>query len=69
MNIALLTVSDTRGIEDDTSGDILFERIIATGARASVFPIQEFWVDIGRHEDLERVRTEFTELFGVGDRL
>lgn len=44
----------------------LFERIIATGARASVFPIQEFWVDIGRHEDLERVRTEFAELFGVG---
>ncbi len=31
VNIALLTVSDTRGIEDDTSGDILAERITAAG--------------------------------------
>jgi len=31
VNIALLTVSDTRGIGDDTSGDILAERIIAAG--------------------------------------
>ena len=31
VNIALLTVSDTRGIDDDTSGDILAERIIAAG--------------------------------------
>jgi len=29
INIALLTVSDTRGPEDDTSGDILAERIRA----------------------------------------
>jgi molybdenum cofactor biosynthesis protein B len=31
INIALLTVSDTRGPEDDTSGDILAERIRAAG--------------------------------------
>jgi molybdenum cofactor biosynthesis protein B len=31
INIALLTVSDTRGPEDDTSGDILAERIKAAG--------------------------------------
>lgn len=31
INIALLTVSDTRGPEDDTSGDILAERIRAKG--------------------------------------
>lgn len=43
----------------------LFERIVTTGARASVFPIEEYWVDVGRHEDLERVRTEFGNLFGV----
>ncbi|MES2698935.1 MAG: molybdenum cofactor biosynthesis protein B [Pseudomonadota bacterium] len=29
--IALLTVSDTRGLEDDTSGDILAERITGAG--------------------------------------
>ncbi len=31
VNIALLTVSDTRGVDDDTSGDLLAERIIAAG--------------------------------------
>jgi len=31
INIAVLTVSDTRGPEDDTSGDILCERIRAAG--------------------------------------
>ena len=36
MNIALLTVSDTRGIDDDTSGDILAERIIAAGHNPTV---------------------------------
>ena len=31
INVALLTVSDTRGPEDDTSGDILAERIESAG--------------------------------------
>ncbi len=31
INIALLTISDTRGPEDDTSGDILAERIRTAG--------------------------------------
>ena len=31
INIALLTVSDTRSLKDDTSGDILAERIAAKG--------------------------------------
>lgn len=31
INIALLTVSDTRSIEDDSSGDILAERIVQKG--------------------------------------
>ena len=31
LNIALLTVSDTRTVADDTSGDILAERITAAG--------------------------------------
>ena len=31
INIALLTVSDTRGAEDDTSGDILAARITGAG--------------------------------------
>ena len=31
INIALLTVSDTRGPDEDTSGDILAERIQGAG--------------------------------------
>ena len=31
VNIALLTVSDTRGLEDDSSGNILAERIVSAG--------------------------------------
>ena len=33
INIAVLTVSDTRGPDDDTSGDILVERIKTAGHR------------------------------------
>lgn len=41
----------------------LFERIMASGERASVFPIREYWMDIGRPEDLDRARAEFGEIF------
>ena len=41
----------------------LFERIGAAGHRATVFPIQEYWMDIGRPEDLHQARTEFDEQF------
>lgn len=41
----------------------LFERIVTKGGGASVFPMQEYWIDIGRHEDLERARNEFDDLY------
>jgi molybdenum cofactor biosynthesis protein B len=31
INIAVLTISDTRGLEDDTSGKLLADRILAAG--------------------------------------
>lgn len=40
---------------------VLFERIIAGNGTPSVFPVREFWMDIGRMEDLERARAEFIE--------
>jgi len=40
----------------------LFERIMVSGERASVFPMQEYWMDIGRPEDLHQARTEYDEL-------
>ena len=40
INIALLTVSDTRGPEDDTSGDILADRIRSAGHRLAARAIE-----------------------------
>ena len=40
INIAVLTVSDTRGPEDDTSGDILVERIKAAGHKLAARAIE-----------------------------
>ena len=41
INIALLTVSDTRGPDDDTSGDILAERIVAAGHHLATRAIEQ----------------------------
>ena len=41
INIALLTVSDTRGPDEDTSGDILAERIVASGHRLAARAIEK----------------------------
>lgn len=41
----------------------LFEKIKETGAESAVFPIHEYWLDIGRMEDLERARVEYKEVF------
>lgn len=42
----------------------LFDKILAAKGGASVFPIREYWLDIGRFDDLERARTEFDRVFG-----
>lgn len=42
----------------------LFGSILAAGQRACVFPLQEYWMDIGRVDDLERARAEYETVFG-----
>lgn len=44
----------------------LFEALKAQGRESAVFPIREYWLDIGRHEDLERARAEYGTVFGRG---
>lgn len=39
----------------------LFTRLTDGGAKAGVFPLREYWLDIGRLEDLERARAEFDD--------
>jgi dTDP-glucose pyrophosphorylase len=41
----------------------LFERIIDDGREATVFPVREYWQDVGRKEDFQRVNGEYDEVF------
>lgn len=41
----------------------LFDAITARGDVASVFPIHEYWLDIGRFDDLERAQDDFRKVF------
>jgi len=41
----------------------LFEHLINEGQETCVFPIREYWIDIGHKADLERANLEFEEIF------
>ena len=41
----------------------LFERARVRTGHACVYPIHEYWLDIGRSEDFDRAKTDFTEIF------
>jgi len=41
----------------------LFEKIIEDGMKTTVFPIREYWIDIGYHEDFARANSEYGEVF------
>lgn len=41
----------------------MITRVNEAGHTVSVFPVREYWVDIGRIEDLERARAEYDTVF------
>jgi dTDP-glucose pyrophosphorylase len=41
----------------------LFTKVIANGLEAAAFPIREYWLDIGRIDELERAKIEYVEVF------
>lgn len=41
----------------------LFDALIGIGKKTSVFPIREYWMDIGRMNDFERANMGFSEVF------
>jgi dTDP-glucose pyrophosphorylase len=41
----------------------LFEKIIVQGQETAAFPIREYWIDVGRMDDLERAKGEYTGIF------
>lgn len=54
-------------IPKDTGFDMtdLFEKTIAAGGDTTVFPIHEYWLDVGRIDDLERANLEYESNFGT----
>jgi len=42
----------------------LIERTVAHGKTSVVFPLREYWMDVGRLEDLQRASDEFQRIFG-----
>jgi dTDP-glucose pyrophosphorylase len=41
----------------------LFQRVRSNSARACIYPIRDYWLDIGRFEDFDRAKAEFTQIF------
>jgi dTDP-glucose pyrophosphorylase len=41
----------------------LFADLVAAGRNTVVFPVHEYWLDIGRIEDLERASSDYSKVF------
>jgi len=50
-----------RGVSVDMPA--VLERVVASEGRVAVYPIREYWLDIGRVEDFEQAHAEFHEVF------
>jgi NDP-sugar pyrophosphorylase family protein len=50
-----------RGVKVDMPA--VLERVVASEGRVAVYPIREYWLDIGRVEDFEQAHAEFHEVF------
>lgn len=42
----------------------LFQNLIESGQRAAVFPVKEYWLDVGRMDDLDMARLDYDDVFG-----
>ena len=50
-----------RGVHIDMP--TVLERVVANKGRVAIYPIREYWLDIGRMEDFEQAHAEFHEVF------
>ena len=41
----------------------LFEALMADGRPCSVFPLREYWIDVGQLKDLDRARNDYVKIF------
>ena len=42
----------------------LLQRLVDEGRRPAVFPLSEYWMDVGQLEDLRRASLDYDEIFG-----
>jgi len=63
--IYMLDPEAVEAIPKDTYFDMpdLYDRLLAADRQVVVFPIREYWMDIGRLDDLERARCDFDTVF------
>lgn len=45
----------------------LFSRLIEAGRKTSIYPVTEFWLDVGRKDDLDQANQEARRLKEAGD--
>ena len=41
----------------------LFNALVEDGKKTTVYPVREYWLDIGRMDDFERAQEEYGEMF------
>lgn len=67
--IYVLAPKALKFIPDDEAFDMtnLFEKLIAENLDVAVFPIREYWIDIGRSDDLITAGNDFNNYFLKGN--
>jgi dTDP-glucose pyrophosphorylase/predicted transcriptional regulator len=57
-------VLDHVGANENIDMPVLIERTIGRGKRSVAFPLREYWIDVGRLDDLQKASDEFQRIFG-----
>jgi len=47
----------------------IIEQLLDEGQKPAVFPVHEYWIDIGQKHDIERAMKEFSEVFSADSGL
>ena len=45
----------------------LFDKLMAAGKKTTVYPVREYWLDIGRMDDFQRAQEEYGAMFTDGE--
>ena len=63
--IYVLSPEAVARIPEDTSYNMttLFQALVDDGHETAVFPIREYWLDVGRINDLEQARGDYPTVF------